>query len=151
MTLQSLAREARNAIEAQAGYVFILDIGPDWVVKGGTPHTGGLISRAHGDFQPPDDMRLRMILAVLEAIIGGATPDELWHILTPDGTIEELAEWLGSNPLRQIYVDEALTQDTYDSVRELLRAGQSLEFREVARHVLDCLQARLDHLKSYTA
>jgi hypothetical protein len=147
-TLTTIAREALDAIYiGDIGLWVISSTAPDWVGAPGLSDSGGLFSRAHGDFQPLDDVRMGMAAAVLATLAEGGTIDAARATCFDDVSLADLCAWLASNPLRETYADVALFAGTYDGVHEMLSHAYTLECREVMHSVLDCLHARLDHLK----
>lgn len=115
--------------------------------KEAPPLLKDVVEEAHGDFSP-DDYRYQYIedaittLAEAEDYRDSGDLEDLYQWIDADTDLPSLLKWFGSNAKRVKYVDAARkreTSGTFESVTDMLRAGQQLEREDIFLTVLNSL------------
>lgn len=130
----NLKTRAAESITGEETYYVLRDDAPAWVRE--------LVREANAE---GDDYRYEYIYDALEALADATDDPDLddlsWYI-GPDAYHGRLLRWLGSDPARIQYVDDAIKEGRGDSVMDDIGAGQVAEKRGVFDSVLQSLRAR---------
>jgi len=143
--VRALARDALSGFEAKTRraesikgeemYYVLVDAAPEWVRV--------LVREADA---LGDDYRYEYITDALESLADAtddADLDDLSQYIEPNPYQGDLLRWLGSDPARIQYVDDALAEGEHgESIMDDIGAGQVAEKREIFDSVLQSLRAR---------